>query len=153
MSKLQEYEINTDTLALINENDKTKVYESNNSFYVYKNANKIMEESCQYFGSSLTGRQKGTFNLIGVSHKCPIIVEETKEIIFFPTTSPRLKNCCWISLNNILRYYRLKDRVIIEFKNKEKIELPLSYGSIDNQVLRATRLESVLRGRKNAKKL
>lgn len=150
---MQEYEINTDTLALINENDKTKVYESNNSFYVYKNANKIMEESCQYFGSSFLTTSQGTFNLIGVSHKCPIIVEETKEIIFFPTTSPRLKTCCWISLNNILRYYRLKDKVIIEFKNKEKIELPLSYGSIDNQVLRATRLESVLRGRKNAKKL
>ena len=34
-----------------------------------------------------------------------------------------------------------------------EIALNLSYGVIDNQILRATRLEAVLRGRKNEKKL
>ena len=97
MNKLLDYEINTNTLALINEKEKTKVYEVDSTFYVDKSANRIMEDSCEYFGSSLAGRQKGTFNLIGVSHKSPIIVEETKEIIFFPTISPRQKNCNWIS--------------------------------------------------------
>lgn len=150
---MQDYEINTDTLALINEKDKTKVYEKDNVFYVDKSANKIMEDSCEYFGSSLSGRQKGTFNLIGVTHKCPVIVEETKEIIFFPTISPRLKNCNWISLNNIEKYYNEKGKVVIIFKNGQKLELPTSYGIVDNQILRATRLESVLRGRKRAKKL
>ena len=150
---MQDYEINTNTLALINEKERTKVYETDNSFYVDKSANKIMEDSCEYFGSSLSGRQKGTFNLIGVSHKSPVIVEETKEIIFFPTVSPRQKNCNWISLNNIEKYYNEKGKVVIIFKNKQKIELSISYGIVDNQILRATRLESVLRGRKKTKKL
>lgn len=150
---MQEYEINVDTLALINDNNKTRVYESNEVFFVDKIANQIMEDSCEYFGSSLLGRQKGTLNLIGVSHKSPIIVEETKEIIFFPTNSPRVKTCNWISLNNIDRYYRENGKVIIIFKNKQKLELSTSYGIIDNQILRATRLESVLRGRKKSKKL
>lgn len=150
---MKEYEININTLALISENNKTKVYEDNKIFYVDKSANKIMEESCEYFGSSLLGRQKGTSNLIGVTHKSPIIVEETKEIIFFPTVSPRLNNCSWISLKNINRYYNDNNKLIIEFKNNQKIELLLSYGVVDNQVLRATRLESVLRGRKNTKNL
>lgn len=153
VNKLNEYEINVDTLALISEDNRTKVYENNNIFYVDKTANKIMEESCEYFGSSLIGRQKGTFNLIGVSHKSPIIVEETKEIIFFPTNSPRIKTCNWISLNNIEKYYRENNKVTIMFKNQQKIQLSMSYGIIDNQILRATRLESVLRGRKKAKKL
>lgn len=148
-----DYEINTNTLALINEKEKTKVYEVDSTFYVDKSANRIMEDSCEYFGSSLAGRQKGTFNLIGVSHKSPIIVEETKEIIFFPTISPRQKNCNWISLNNIERYYNNKGKVIIIFKNNQKLELSTSYGIVDNQILRATRLESVLRGRKKSKKL
>ncbi|MBQ9833693.1 MAG: competence protein ComK [Bacilli bacterium] len=150
---MQEYEINTDTLALISEKGKTKVYENNQEFYVDKLANNIMEDSCAYFGSSLLGRQKGTSNLIGVTHKCPVIVEETKEIIFFPTCSPRLKECSWVSLKNIDRYYTVGNKVIIIFKNKQKIELSTSYGIIDNQVLRATRLESVLRGRKNRKNI
>lgn len=148
---MKEYEINSDTLALINDNEKTKVYENNSIFIVDKSANKIMEDSCEYFGSSLSGRQKGTFNLIGVTHKSPIIVEETKEIIFFPTVSPRLKECSWISLNNIEKYYHEGKKVIIIFKNGQQIELKTSYGIVDNQILRATRLESVLRGRKKSK--
>lgn len=150
---MTEYEINSETLALISLNNKTKVYESDREFFVDKIANNIMEESCEYFGSSLVGRQKGTTNLIGVTHKCPIIVEETNEIIFFPTCSPRLKECSWVSLKNIDKYYTFNDKVIIIFKNKQKIELSTTYGIIDNQVLRATRLESVLRGRKNAKNI
>lgn len=153
---MKEYEINEDTLALIALNDKTKVFEKSKTFTVHKEISEIMEESCQYFGSSLSGRQKGTENLIGISYKAPIIVEESKNIIFFPTTSPRLKNCNWISLNNLERYYTKNNKIVLEFKNKQKIMLNLSYGVIDNQILRATRLEAVLRGRKllkNTKKL
>ena len=150
---MKEYEINEDTLALISLDDKTKVFENNNTFTVHKESNCIMEDSCKYFGSSLKGRQKGTENLIGVSYKAPIIVEETKNIIFFPTSSPRLKKCSWISLNNLERYYTKNNKIVLEFKNKQKIMLNISYGIIDNQILRATRLEAVLRGRKSKKKL
>lgn len=150
---MNDYEINEETLALISLENKTKVFEKNKTFTVNKEVLKIMEDSCSYFGSSLSGRQKGTEKLIGVSYKAPVIVEESKNIIFFPTTSPRTKNCNWISLNNLERYYSKNNKIILEFKNKQKIMLNLSYGIIDNQILRATRLESVLRGRKNEKKL
>lgn len=153
MKELNDYEINEETLALISLENKTKVFEKNKTFTVNKEVLKIMEDSCSYFGSSLSGRQKGTEKLIGISYKAPVIVEESKNIIFFPTTSPRTKNCNWISLNNLERYYSKNNKIILEFKNKQKIMLNLSYGIIDNQILRATRLEAVLRGRKNEKKL
>lgn len=151
---MREYEINDATLALISEGEEnTIVYEDDRIFNVTKGANEIMEDSCAYFGSSLTGRQIGTNNLIGVTHKSPVIVEESREIIFFPTCSPRLTKCSWISLNNIEKYYSDGKNVIIEFKNGQKLRLNMTYGIIDNQILRATRLESVLRGRKSLKKL
>ena len=150
---MKEYEINEDTLALISLDSKTKVFEKERTFVVNKQISEIMEDSCQYFGSSLSGRQKGTERLIGVSYKAPIIVEESKNIIFFPTTSPRVKNCNWISLNNLERYYTKNKKLVLEFKNNQKIMLNISFGIIDNQILRATRLESVLRGRKIEKKL
>lgn len=151
---MEEYEINDATLALISiDEELTTVYEDDKIFNVSKGANEIMEDSCAYFGSSLAGRQHGTNKLIGVTHKSPIIVEESREIIFFPTCSPRLAKCSWLSLNNIERYYSDGKKVVIEFKNDQKLVLNLSYGIIDNQILRATRLESVLRGRKNTKKL
>ncbi|HOP65505.1 MAG TPA: competence protein ComK [Bacilli bacterium] len=144
-----EYEINEKTLALIPVDEaKTKIYEVDKNFIVNKPIMKIMEESCQYFGSSLSGRQKGTTNLIGVTHKSPIIVEESKEMIFFPTASPRRNKCSWISLKNIDSYYTKEAFSYIKFNNNLELKLNISYGIIDNQILRATRLESVLRKRK-----
>ena len=145
-----DYEVNEQTLAIIpaRRGLKSRVYEIGSSFVVDKSPNRIMEESCEYFGSSLLGRQKGTTNLIGVSHKAPIIVEETKELIFFPTSSPRTDKCAWVSLKGISKYYSEKNKIFIEFKDKRKVAMPASYGVIDNQILRATRLESVLRERK-----
>ena len=148
---MNEYEINEDTLAIIPIKNKTKVYEKYETFIVDKPVNKIMEDSCEYFGSSLEGRQKGTANLIGVTHKAPIIIEETKELIFFPTTSPRLPKCAWISLQNIENHYRYHNKIFVMFKNNKKIEFDISYGVLDNQILRATRLESILRQRKRKK--
>ncbi len=147
---MDEYEINEKTLAIIPlSNSKTRIFEDTDSYTINKPAIKIMEDSCQFFGSSLLGRQKGTTRLIGVSHKAPIIIEESKEIIFFPTSSPRKTMCSWLSLKNIDRYYTKNKNVLVKFKNNTQIELNISYGIIDNQILRATRLESVLRSRKN----
>ena len=149
---MEDYEINEQTLAVISlNNKKSKIFESSDVFIVNKPAIKIMEDSCQFFGSSLSGRQKGTTSLIGVSHKAPIIIEESREIIFFPTLSPRKNACSWISLKNIESYYNKNKSVFIKFKNNTQLELNMSYGIIDNQILRATRLESVLRSRKNEK--
>ncbi len=144
------YEINCDTLALIpvSENE-TKIIERNNIFNINSSVMDIIENSCEYFGSSYIGRHEGTKKLIGITHKAPIIIEESKNLIYFPTTSPRLDNCIWIGLNNIKTYERKNGKTELEFTNNKKIRLDISFGSLDNQVLRATKLESVLRKRKN----
>jgi len=87
-------------------------------------------------------------DLIGVTHKSPIVIEDSKSIIFFPTTSPRLKECSWISLNNIESYIPYDKNSIIKFQNNFRLFIPVSNKVINNQVLRATRLESVLLHRK-----
>ncbi len=143
------YEISEETLAILPiENYKSKIIEKDNEFIVNQTPYEIVDNSCQYFGSSFIGRHSGTKKLIGVSHKSPIIIEETKEIIFFPTTSPRIYDCCWISLNNINKYYKETNRTVILFNTGYALNLNISYGSLDNQILRAARLESVLRSRK-----
>ena len=99
---MSEYEINDDTLAIIPIDEyRSKVIEKSRSFIVEQPPMRIIDKSCRYFGSSYQGRFLGTKNLIGISHKAPIIIEETREIIFFPTNSPRQYNCAWISLKNL----------------------------------------------------
>lgn len=147
---MNSYEINVNTQAIIpiNEN-KSKIIEENRTLIVNETPMKIIERSCRYFGSSYQGRFLGTKNLIGVSHKAPIIIEETREIIFFPTNSPRQNSCVWISLKHLENYKKADQNSIIKFYSGNLLTLDISYGMLDNQVLRATRLESVLRFRKN----
>ena len=147
---MSEYEINIDTQAIIPIGpEKSKVIEGNRTFIVNQPALKIIDKSCRFFGSSYQGRFLGTKNLIGISHKAPIIIEETREIIFFPTNSPRQDNCAWISLRHLQTYKKLNNSSILKFTGGHNINLDVSYGTLDNQVLRATRLESVLRVRKS----
>lgn len=147
--KMVNYKINTKTLAIIPiSNTKTKIYESDDVLIVDKNAKRIISENCEYYGSSYEGRKKGTVDLIGVTHKSPILVEDSNNIIFFPTCSPRLKECSWISLNNLDTYNKLENESVIKFNNDLTIKIPVSSKIINNQVLRATRLESVLNKRR-----
>lgn len=147
---MNSYEINSETQAIIPiGDDKSKIIESGRTLIVNQSPMKIIDSSCKYFGSSYQGRFIGTKNLIGVSHKAPIIIEETKEIIFFPTNSPRLDNCAWLSLKHLQNYKKSNNNSVITFNSGYLLNLDISYGSLDNQVLRATRLESVLRLRKN----
>lgn len=147
---MNDYEINVQTLAIIPlKEGKSRVIEENNSYIVNKTPMKIIDNSCKFFGSSYEGRFSGTKTLTGITHKSPIIIEESRKMIFFPTKSPRLDSCIWISFNNILNYEQKENNSIIKFCCGKVLELDISYNIIDNQILRATRLESVLNKRMN----
>jgi competence protein ComK len=152
---VEDYQVNAQTLAVIPYGDNmSKIIEKNAIFFVKKKALKVMENSCKFFGSSLIGRSQGTKDMIGVNYKSPIIVEETCPIIVFPTDSPRSSNCSWICLKNIDNY-TINDNMgsRITFKNGYNLDVDLSYGSLDNQVLRASRLYQILTERKMVKNI
>lgn len=150
---MDNYEINDNTIALIFNNFKTLVYEKGNSFYVDKLPNEIIKYSCEYFGCSFKGRVDGTKYLTGLTHKPPIIVEESNEIIFFPLSSPRLNSCSWIRSKYINNYSKYNTKSIVTTINGSKIVLDCSYEILNNQILRSSRLESIIRYRKNMKLL
>lgn len=147
------YEITYDTQAIVPINStKSKAIENSNEYIINDNVLSILEHSCEYFGSSYNGRKEGTKKLLGITHKSPIIVEESRKIIFFPTTSPENMDCIWINLEKIDNYYRLDKKMsAIKFKNGDIIELNISYGSLSNQILRASRLRYILEERINKK--
>lgn len=147
---MNEYEISEKTLAIIPiDNERSKIMEENGDFIINKTPIKIIDDSCRFFGSSYEGRFIGTKAMTGISHKSPIIIEESRKIIFFPTNSPRLEKCMWISFNNISDYEGDGKDSIIKFSCGKYLNLHYSYNIIDNQILRSTRLESVLTKRQN----
>lgn len=145
------YEINKNTLAIIPISyNKSKVIEKDNEFVVDMEPINIIKYSCEYFGSSYLGRKEGTKKLTGITHKSPIIIEESNNLIYFPTESPRLNSCSWIGFNNIKKYINNNGKATIIFDNDKVLDLNISYNSLDNQVLRSSKLESILRKRLNA---
>ena len=143
------YEINTETLALIYIKENiTKVIEISSSFNINNNILDIVDHSCKFFGSSYLGRIEGSKNLIGMNYKLPIIIEESREIIFFPTTASKNSGCMWISLNHMEKYNKDSKNSVIKFKNNVSLKLNISFGSLENQIHRANTLLLNLKRRK-----
>ena len=145
------YEVSNGTLAIVpNEKESSLVYEDEERYIIDETPFKIMEESCKYFGSTFEGRKDSAREILGAEYKVPIIVEDTDNLVVFPTTSPYSDECVWISLKRIKKYEKIDAcNTKIIFDNNKEIIVPCSYRSIENQVSRASRLDLILRKRKN----
>lgn len=145
-----EYEINKDTCMLLAvDKYKTKVIELEREFILPVSTLEILDYSCKYYGSSYLGRKAGSINILKNIYKIPIIVEESRNIIFFPLSSPRYHHASWVSLSQI-KYYRKKGNMTeVIFQNNKSILLEISYPAFQNQVLRSSYLEIVSNNRKN----
>ena len=145
------YEIDLSTLMLISINDEsTKVITKDEEFIVNFSVKKIIDNSCRFFGSSLSDRIKATNRLVNMASKTPILIEESRNIIFFPLKSTREKNNIWISFNNLEKYEKDVDKTIFYFKNKKVVSLNFSYYIIDNQVTRSILLDYELNKRRKS---
>lgn len=147
---MKEYEINEGTLAIIaNGKGESRIIEDSNNYVVDQSPFDVMEHSCKYFGSSYEGRKQGSKEVIGANYKLPIIVEDGRNLVFFPTTSIEDEECMWIAVNKIKTYEPFDyNTTKITFYTNQFIIIPLSYRSVQNQIFRATRLSYIINERK-----
>ncbi|MFD1779833.1 competence protein ComK [Fredinandcohnia salidurans] len=149
---LMEYEINPDTMAVlpieIGKNTCSRVLEVEGEYVVAMKPTEIVDRSCRYFGSSLKGRQEGTREIMGVTHKAPIIVEASNKIFLFPTASPTKQDCAWLSHNYVSDCrYSVNENTTVIFTNKQAIKLQISKGSFQNQLHRTAQLRTIVTNR------
>ena len=145
------YEIDLSTVMLIGiDESKTKVVTLEDEFILDIDSKKIMDNSCKFFGSSLSDRVNMTKRLVGIKSKSPIIVEDSRNIIFFPLKSVRDKCNILISFNNLEKYVKNGDRTAFVFKNNKRVVIDFSYYIIDNQVTRSLMLDYELKKRRES---
>lgn len=150
---MENYEINEDTYAVISSCvGKTQIIEKYGEQVINNDAYKVMDESCKYYGSSYKGRLTAAKCILDCSYKLPILIEESSCLIFVPTKSSLLDDCCWINLNSIKKTEKIGKKTKITFNNEKELIIEISKLSLDNQIYRATRLESLIKKRINAKK-
>ena len=147
------YEIDLSTVMLISLNDiKTKIITMDDEFVLDIDSKKIIDNSCKFFGSSLNDRVNMTKRLINIKSKSPIIIEESRDIIFFPLKSIREKCNIWISFNNLEKFVKSGDKTIFYFKGNKQVEIDFSYYIIDNQVTRSLMLDYEVKKRRESLK-
>lgn len=152
---IEEYFISEDTLMLLPLNkNETKILDISGEYIIKKNIFEVVDESCQYYGSTYNGRYISAKKTLDMDYKLPIIIDEVKEVVLFPTCSPKLENCIWICVNNVENYIKNNKVSVIKFTNGVSSELNISINTLENQILRATMLLMKLKKRKsNPKKI
>ena len=147
---MKNYEINVETLLIVPyQKGKSKVYEYDRNFIVNCISGNIIRDSCLYFGSSIDGRREAIKDILGVDMKVPILIEDSKNIIFFPVTSCINTNSIWISYQNLVKYSKINEfSTVLYFHNNQKVIIDVKYNLIDNQIIRCIKLESLLLKRK-----
>lgn len=143
---MKNYIISNNTLAILPFGDNYSiVYENNRNIVIESNPNKIIKYNCRIHGSSLEGRLKGAELLTGFTYKTPICI--SNNLLFFPTTSLRLKQCSWINLYNVknVTYNKNNNLTQINFNNNIYIDFKISKNILNNQILKANLLDAKLR--------
>ncbi|WP_234448085.1 competence protein ComK [Virgibacillus salexigens] len=150
---MQSPEVTPLTVALVAQRDSsnkpiTMVLEEEAEYPVNYPPSKIVDHACKFFGSSLKGRQEGTKDICGITHKAPITIDPISGMYFFPTTSPTSSNCSWIAHSHIDQVLKADNYgTEILFKNGKRILIDISYGSALNQIQRTAQFRYLLDNR------
>jgi len=147
---MENYEINSETLLIMPiEEKKSKVFELDDEFVINKTPLEIIKESCLFFGCSFEGRRDSVKNILDINMKVPIIIEDSKNIIFFPVSGCIKNDTTWISYQNLVKYSK-KDKfsTVLFFRNNISFNVNLKYNLVDNQVIRCLKLNNLLIKRK-----
>lgn len=147
---MDNYEINIETLLIVPYAvGKSKVYEYGGEYIIKTVPLEIVKNSCLFFGCSFEGRKEAVKNILGINMKVPILIEDSKNIIFFPVSNCINKNSIWVSYQNLLKYSKLDEfSTVLYFKNNKQLIVDVKYNLIDNQVIRCIKLDSLLNKRK-----
>lgn len=147
---MKNYEINAETLAIIPYGrGRSKVYERNDEFIVDMLPLNIIKNSCLFFGSSFEGRKKAAKEILSIEMKVPIIIEESRKIIFFPVID-NSDSTSWISFQNLVNYSRLGNlSTRLYFGQDVSITVDVRYNLVDNQFIRSLKFYFFLDNRIN----
>lgn len=145
---MDEYEITSSTLMLeYYDEEKTKIYEFDKEFIVNDSLFNIISNSCNFYGSTYDGRVEASKKILNTNIKVPIVVEDLKKIIFFPTKAIYKTGSRWISFNNLDRIEhvgRNNSLTRLCFCNGKMYDIENSYEIIHRQLFNCLTLEKTL---------
>lgn len=137
----ESYELSSNIVLIRSINQKeSEIVNLNGSFSIPYSIKTILDKNCKLFGSSLNGRIESSKEWLGYDYKLPIIIDEIRNLVLFPTRSIDSPKNIWFSYNAIDDYNYKKDGIEIILKNGKKIKIKESFNVFENQYIRAAKL-------------
>ena len=141
---MDEYIINNNVLCFTQDIDNEKevlIIEKDKKFNISTDCFKFLKKCCLLYGHSYNTQRQLVIDTFNYYIKTPIIVSNCNNIIFFPTTAPKSKECIWISYNNIDRYVKENNYTKIYFKGGKILNISVPYSTVDNQITKCIKIE------------
>lgn len=145
------YEISPITMAVLStvSSDGQQgaiVLEESQEYQVPVTPTKMVDSACVLYGSSLRGRLDGTRGISQITHKAPIAIDPASGIYFFPTMSPKHKQCSWISHSHVkhIEAENNNSQTTVHFRNGQMITIDVSFGIMLNQQHRTAQFRYAL---------
>ena len=137
----EDYIVSSETVVMVSvSNSCCKIIEKGDEFLVNSPLEKIIDNSCKYFGSSLEGRKASSKYHLKYDYKLPIIIDESRNILAFPTKSYKVVDNYMIFINNLKDYEKVDDGILLYISNGNTYYIKESYGVFENQFLKSQKL-------------
>lgn len=148
---MENYIINNKTVAILKKGKKTIIYDVENVRVINKSIIKILEQNCNFYGSSFRGRQQCCQKTLKIHYKVPIIM--TNNIILLQLNSLKSEECLFIILNKVMDYKFIDKKLLIKCVNNYQFINKISSHSFEKMIILGTRLENIIKWQKMIKKL
>ncbi len=129
-------------------NCNTIVMESNNTVEALSSPTELVDFSLRYYGSSLRGAGDGSRFVLGNITKYPVLMCERLDLYWFPSKSPKLRDCIWFALHHVQSYSAYdKTKTKVIFSNGSSILVEVSASAFETRIQRTYSLRYIIEER------
>ena len=139
------YIINSETVAILKKDKKTFIYNVENYKVINKTINRILNDNCLFYGSSLLGRKSSAQKILNIKYKVPINISDKNDLIFIQINSLRNKECLFLNINKIIDYKLLNNELIVRCIKNKIFKLPISKYSFEKMLIKGLILSNSLK--------
>lgn len=131
--------LDVEVLYLTNDSDSTNIVKIRNELIVNETINKIINQTCLKFLTTLDGRIEAIKQVYKISKFVPIYINEG--LILQPIYSIKSWKQIYINICNISKISKVNDHVVITFINEKTILLEISYERMKRYLKRCLKIK------------
>ena len=104
----------------------------------------LLEIWANTFGLGIQGSQSAFKHRLAIRQKIPVLIDPYRQIYFFPTQSPTVRECLWVNASQIKDIKSSGIHSIIRFKDGSCLKTGIGRRSLMKQAQRCLAMEQLI---------